>query len=203
MKGWILLVITLFLLQAAALAAALSFFDGDFEGVPDDDDDLATLYLFLNLLVYGGVMLTTQLLPQQRDPSVFDQRLMWADYVKQHTERKRNNTFNPRLRMELKAFNKLLGTITIRKSKIHQGWGKFVGGFLELALPSLVVVASAGSTICSSSSHIASLLGPTLFSIGSHIQNECVVKVFLVLGIELNGLFVAGIQICGVVILLV
>jgi hypothetical protein len=46
-------VITLFLLQAAALAAESSFFDGDFEGVPNDDDGLETLYLVLNLLVFG------------------------------------------------------------------------------------------------------------------------------------------------------
>jgi hypothetical protein len=110
MKGWILLVITLFLLQAAALAAASRFFDGDFEGVPDDDDGLATMYLVLNLLVYG-VMLTTQLLPQQRDTSVFDQWLMWAEYVKRHTKRKRNIAFTRRLRMELKSFNKLLELI--------------------------------------------------------------------------------------------
>jgi hypothetical protein len=110
MKGWILLVLTLFLLQAAALAAASSFFDGDFEGVPDDDDGLATLFLVLNLLVFG-TMLTTQLLPRQRDPSVFDQRLMWADYVKRHTKRKRNIAFTRRLRMELKSFNKLLELI--------------------------------------------------------------------------------------------
>jgi hypothetical protein len=81
MKGWILLLIALFLLQAAALAAASSFFDGDFEGVPDNDNGLATLYLVLNLLVFG-VMLTTQLLPQQREPMVFEQRLLWANYVK-------------------------------------------------------------------------------------------------------------------------
>jgi hypothetical protein len=110
MKGWILLVLTLFLLQAAALAAASSFFDGDFEGVPDDDDGLATLFLVLYLLVFG-TMLTTQLLPRQRDPSVFDQRLMWADYVKRHTKRKRNIAFTRRLRMELKSFNKLLELI--------------------------------------------------------------------------------------------
>jgi hypothetical protein len=64
MKAWILLVITLFLVQSTALAAAWSFFDGDFEGVPDDDNGLATLFLVLNLLVYGA-MLTTQLLPQK------------------------------------------------------------------------------------------------------------------------------------------
>jgi hypothetical protein len=63
MKGWILLVITLFLLQVDALAVASSFFDSDFEGVLNDDNCLATLYLVLNLLVYG-VMFTTQLLLQ-------------------------------------------------------------------------------------------------------------------------------------------
>jgi hypothetical protein len=109
MKGWILLVITLFLLQAAALAAASSFFDGDLEGVPDDDDGgIETLYLLINLLAYG-TMLMTQLLPSSRDPSVFEQRLMWADYIERHSRRDR--TFTRRLRMNLESFNKLLELI--------------------------------------------------------------------------------------------
>ena len=73
---------TLFLLQAAALAAASGsfFFEGDSEGVQDDDDGIETLYLVLNLLLYG-TMLTRQLLPVKRDPSLFDQRLMWTKYT--------------------------------------------------------------------------------------------------------------------------
>jgi hypothetical protein len=61
MKGWILLVIALFLLQAASIAASSSFVDGDLEGVPDDDDDIETLYLVINMLLYN-IMLITQLL---------------------------------------------------------------------------------------------------------------------------------------------
>jgi hypothetical protein len=109
MKDWILFVVTLFLLQAAALAAPSSFFDGDFEEVPDDDGGIETLYLVLNLLIYG-VILTSQLLPRQRDPSVFEQRLMWADYVARHTKRN-HDTFSRRLRMELESFNKLVELI--------------------------------------------------------------------------------------------
>ena len=80
MTIWILLFITLFLLQAAALAAASSVFEGDSEGFPNDDDGVETLCLIINSLFYG-VLLTNHLLPRQRDPSVFDQQLMWADYL--------------------------------------------------------------------------------------------------------------------------
>jgi hypothetical protein len=100
MKTGVLFLIILCLLQAAALAAEPSYFEGDLEGVEDDDDGIATLFLFLNLLLYG-VMLARQLelLPQQRNPSVFDQRLMWANFVERHS--RRNGTFTRRLWMEV------------------------------------------------------------------------------------------------------
>jgi hypothetical protein len=110
MKPGILFLIILCLLQAAALAAEPSYFEGNLEGVEDDDDGIATLFFVLNLLLYG-VMLASQLelLPQQRNPSVFDQRLMWADFVKRHS--RRNGTFTRRLRMEVGSFDKLLEII--------------------------------------------------------------------------------------------
>jgi hypothetical protein len=100
MKNWILSVITLFLLQATALAAASSSFEGNFEGVLDDNGGIKK-YLAFNLPIYG-IMLTSQLLPQQRDPLVFDQQLMWTNYLKCHT--KRNGTFTCCLWMELLGF---------------------------------------------------------------------------------------------------
>ena len=80
MKTLFLILFTLFLLQAAALAAASSVFDSDLEGLSDDDDGVETLYLIMSLLLYS-VLLSSHLFPPHRDPSVFEQKLMWADYV--------------------------------------------------------------------------------------------------------------------------
>ena len=48
MKTWIWFTITILLLQAAALAAASGFFEGDFKGVGNDDDGIETLFLLLS-----------------------------------------------------------------------------------------------------------------------------------------------------------
>jgi hypothetical protein len=97
-----------------------------------NDDGMETLYLVLHLLLYG-VMLASQLLPQQRDPSVFDQRLMWTDYVERHT--RRNGTFTRRLRMELDSFNKLLEFIR-EDLEVNQDMADLRGGAIipELCL---------------------------------------------------------------------
>ena len=89
-----------------------------------NDDGMETLYLVFHLLLYG-VMLASQLLPQQRDPSVFDQRLMWTDYVERHT--RRNGTFTRRLRMELDSFNKLLEVIR-EDLEVNQDMADLRGG---------------------------------------------------------------------------
>ena len=124
MKTLFLILFTLFLLQAAALAAALSVFDGDLEGFNDNDDGVKTLYLIMSLLLYG-VLLSSHLFPPHRDPSVFEQRLMWADYVSWHS--KRNHTFTHRLRMELVSFNKLLELIR-EDLEVNQSMADLRGG---------------------------------------------------------------------------
>jgi hypothetical protein len=90
----------------------------------DDDDAIVILYYLLNLLIYG-IMLTIHLLPQQRDPLVYDQRLMWANYVERHT--RRNGTFTRRLRMELGSFDKLLEIIR-EDLEVNQNMANLRGG---------------------------------------------------------------------------
>ena len=65
--------------------------------------------MILNLLVYGIILMTQFVPKQERDPSVFEQRLIWADYIQRH--RKKNHTFTRRLRMNLESFDKLLEII--------------------------------------------------------------------------------------------
>jgi hypothetical protein len=60
-KTGILFLFILCLLQAAARAAASSYFEGNFKGVDNDEDGIETLFLVWNLLLYG-VMLAGQLL---------------------------------------------------------------------------------------------------------------------------------------------
>jgi hypothetical protein len=90
-----------------------------------------TLYLVLNLLIYG-VMLTSQLL-QKRDPSLFDQELMWTGYLECHT--KRNGTFTHCLQIELDSFNKLLEFIR-EDLEVNHNMANLRGGpiFPELCL---------------------------------------------------------------------
>jgi DDE superfamily endonuclease len=66
----------------------------------DDDDGLALAFL-LSLGVFSQ-------LPEERNPSHFEQRLAWDDYSTSHTAK---GTFDIRLRMPLESFNKLLGYI--------------------------------------------------------------------------------------------
>jgi hypothetical protein len=55
---------TITLCLLAALAAASSYFEGDVEGVQDDDDGIVTLHSLFNVLIFG-IMLAIHLLRRQ------------------------------------------------------------------------------------------------------------------------------------------
>ena len=67
----------------------------------DDDEVASELMLHLFLMAYGCFLFTV--IP--RNPSVFEQRLMWGSYADKHS---RKETFQRRLRMKKDSFDKLL-----------------------------------------------------------------------------------------------
>lgn len=72
----------------------------------DTSDVHATLLLNLFLLSLGLLMLFPR--KQERNPSVFDQRLSWSVYCDKHVKRK---TFKRRLRMSKESFDQLLSYV--------------------------------------------------------------------------------------------
>ena len=103
----------------------------------EEDDDSN---LLLSFVTSYGILLE---LPEERNASLFEQRLAWNDYAVTHTAR---GTFDIRLRMSLQSFNKLLGYIQ-HELLVKETRAKVCGGSIlpELCLYCTIRWLAGGS----------------------------------------------------------